>query len=388
MASNATAPNVLQVQPAELIFNNVRLQQTYSQTVQITNPLSVPVEFSIRPSNSQRYTVTPARLCLEALATLSVAIDLKLVRFAESKTRPGQARRGHRDFFHIKSDYFDQKFNSTFYFLDSAPSPSGSRRRAASDKGGSHRRSHAADQSSQDPRSSAHPNDSKRVPRDLDASRTPSPRACPPPPMHVHVSPDGSHADPILSHSFPRARGGSVHFAEEISAEDEYQDKRLNISRVAVEGRQFSDKRIPGSHGSAESDNQPLEAHAYNLQQQLQQAHEVLAETKEAKRLLEEHCEKYRRTIHTLSEQVSAAAPDLETLVDAAMEHERHANEVKNQKVVAILVARDAELRALHEQLDQAHDALEAQRTLGDHTDTALRQTLVELQQQVIRMKI
>ena len=55
--STPTPNHVLLLHPEQLIFTHVRVGQTYSQCIRITNPLELPISCSIKPGNTSRYSV-------------------------------------------------------------------------------------------------------------------------------------------------------------------------------------------------------------------------------------------------------------------------------------------------------------------------------------------
>ena len=90
------------------------LPQTYSQCVRITNPSAHTVAFSVRPGAPERYAVVPAstvRLPPNAHALFEVR--LRLARAPHPK-RAG-ADVAHKDVFHVHGDHFSQKFFGVFY---------------------------------------------------------------------------------------------------------------------------------------------------------------------------------------------------------------------------------------------------------------------------------
>ena len=63
MASTQVQHNhVLQLEPEELVFTNVRLKQPYFQTVKVFNPLNAVVHVNVRPGSPQRYEVSAPEL--------------------------------------------------------------------------------------------------------------------------------------------------------------------------------------------------------------------------------------------------------------------------------------------------------------------------------------
>jgi hypothetical protein len=86
--------------------------QVYTKVVSISNKVTSTVEASIRPGSSDRYSVHPASLKLKPGQSADVELRLKVVRFAQVDKA---VQFGHRDTFHIKTPYSDQKFQATFF---------------------------------------------------------------------------------------------------------------------------------------------------------------------------------------------------------------------------------------------------------------------------------
>lgn len=93
-----------------LIFREVFLNQAYTTSVCVTNPLTAPVEFTLRPS-SPRYTVTPNRVNLSGGQSIVVTVRLFLSHYPNFR----QGLRGQDDTIHIKSAYFEQKVDVSFF---------------------------------------------------------------------------------------------------------------------------------------------------------------------------------------------------------------------------------------------------------------------------------
>jgi len=60
----ALTPNhVLQLHPEHLVFTHIRVGQTYSQCIRVTNPSDVTIACTIKPGNGTRYTVRYHGVC-------------------------------------------------------------------------------------------------------------------------------------------------------------------------------------------------------------------------------------------------------------------------------------------------------------------------------------
>jgi hypothetical protein len=112
----SSANRMLHIEPEELVFQNVQLKQTYKQSIRITNSLQVPVEFTIRSSHA-RYTVSPAAMTLKAGETSTVEVALKILHEIRPPTVAGVPQADHciKDVFHLRSQFFAQRFHATMY---------------------------------------------------------------------------------------------------------------------------------------------------------------------------------------------------------------------------------------------------------------------------------
>ncbi len=73
--------------------------QAYAQTLRITNNLSAPVEGEVKPSSSNRWSVSPASFRVKAGEAVDVAVTLKLLKWAQKQKGVEQ---GQKDAFHIR----------------------------------------------------------------------------------------------------------------------------------------------------------------------------------------------------------------------------------------------------------------------------------------------
>lgn len=90
---------VLDIEPVELSFRDVRFAATYSSNVRITNTLNGTVECQVKAGASDRYIISPAGpLRLGPRESIELTIRLKVLKFANRQ----KAIEGHRDVFHIK----------------------------------------------------------------------------------------------------------------------------------------------------------------------------------------------------------------------------------------------------------------------------------------------
>ncbi|KAG1664653.1 hypothetical protein FOA52_011790, partial [Chlamydomonas sp. UWO 241] len=111
---------VLSVDPADLTFDDVQFGQVYTQTIYVTNTLKGQVEASIKPGASERFSVSPSTVKLKGNETAAVEVKLRVLKFAQ---RQKAVEQGQRDVFHIKANFFDQKFYATFFLASDAQEP-------------------------------------------------------------------------------------------------------------------------------------------------------------------------------------------------------------------------------------------------------------------------
>ncbi len=112
------------VEPAEPCIYNVRLHQAYRTTVTLRNDTRNALELTVRAGSPERWAVAPSTVFLEAGRTMRVDLRLKLAREIRPKKTAGVAvREGddegggavrQRDVFHVKGEFFEQKFYASF----------------------------------------------------------------------------------------------------------------------------------------------------------------------------------------------------------------------------------------------------------------------------------
>ena len=115
---------MLVVEPAEPCIYNVRLRQAYRTTVTLRNDTRNALELTVRAGSPERWAVAPSTVFLEAGRTMRVDLRLKLAREIRPKKTAGAAvREGddegggavrQRDVFHVKGEFFEQKFYASF----------------------------------------------------------------------------------------------------------------------------------------------------------------------------------------------------------------------------------------------------------------------------------
>ena len=97
-------------EPKQLTFGDIRLNQAYTTSLCITNPLTAAVEFTIRPS-SPRYSISPNRVNLNPNQSIVVTVRLFLNHYPNIP----KGIQGQEDSIHIKSVFFDQKIPVEFF---------------------------------------------------------------------------------------------------------------------------------------------------------------------------------------------------------------------------------------------------------------------------------
>lgn len=102
---------MLDIDPSHLEFRDVQLNQAYTSSVRITNPLTVTLEFTVRPSSS-KYTIVPNKIVLSPGQSIMVSVRL----FVSHYSNYAKGVDGQKDAIQIKSPYFEQKI-STIFFL-------------------------------------------------------------------------------------------------------------------------------------------------------------------------------------------------------------------------------------------------------------------------------
>ena len=98
-------------EPKQLVFRDVRLNQPYTTTLCIENPLTAAVDFTLRASSPARYDIKPNQITLAPKQSISITVRLFLRSFNDTK----RAAQGQSDSIHIKSPYFDQKVPVEFF---------------------------------------------------------------------------------------------------------------------------------------------------------------------------------------------------------------------------------------------------------------------------------
>lgn len=101
---------MIEVEPKELYFREVRLNQSYTSSLCLTNNQAIAIDISIRPS-SNRYHVSPSRVHLNSGQSIIVTVRLHITHF------PNHAGgvRGQTDTLQLSSSFFEQRVDVHFF---------------------------------------------------------------------------------------------------------------------------------------------------------------------------------------------------------------------------------------------------------------------------------
>jgi prefoldin subunit 5 len=119
---------MMELEPNALAFPNVMLNQPYVTTLIIANPLSTNVDLTLSSSAPARYTINPERLHLAGGQAVAVTIRLFVANFPDY----AKGVAGQEDYIRIKSTFFEQKVDVTFYLRSRDGTTASSRNRARS----------------------------------------------------------------------------------------------------------------------------------------------------------------------------------------------------------------------------------------------------------------
>ena len=99
----------MDIEPSSLSFREIRINQTYSASICISNTYQTPIEFQLIPSH-QRYTIIPNKVTL--YPKQSIVITVKL--FANQK----KIDLSIEDSIRVKSDFSEQRIPIELHFKD------------------------------------------------------------------------------------------------------------------------------------------------------------------------------------------------------------------------------------------------------------------------------
>lgn len=95
---------MLEVEPTKIVFRDLRLNQPYTTSLCLTNPLDVSVDFALRPNHS-RYTVSPNSVHLRPGQSIVVSIRV----YISSYPKAAKGSKGTADYLLLVSSFFQQK---------------------------------------------------------------------------------------------------------------------------------------------------------------------------------------------------------------------------------------------------------------------------------------
>ena len=99
----------MDIEPSSLSFREVRINQTYTASLCISNSFQTPVEFQLIPSH-QRYTISPNRVTL--YPKQSIVITVKL--FSNQRKLDSSIE----DSIRLKSDFSEQRIPIELHFKE------------------------------------------------------------------------------------------------------------------------------------------------------------------------------------------------------------------------------------------------------------------------------
>lgn len=101
----------MQIEPSKVIFRDVKLYNSYTSTISITNSFNTPVDFSLRPNHS-RYQLSVNQVHLTPGQSIIISIRLYMSNYPKDY----KERMEHIDFIQISSSYFHQKVDILLHF--------------------------------------------------------------------------------------------------------------------------------------------------------------------------------------------------------------------------------------------------------------------------------
>ena len=324
----------LSVFPEEIEFLDVRLNQTYIQTVQIKNVLGSTCSFRIRPSNGERITIEPTLLSLAPGESKRVQVKLKLQGKMLPKRKGGAP---YRDTVQLKADFFEKKFVVSIH---PAGPPDGTREDKENRDVSSGMLS-AAQQSST--RISARTTQLGASTLDRTALGKAS----------LRRSLDSSH-EPAL-----RVRDAyeehlkqlRAEHASELRARDMQAEKiRARLERALAEVEEWRRVASEGeAHRRRASELAEKQAHVFERLQDVEEREAAL--------------EKQAAHLQALQQQVAQEAPDLRRLSEMMTARDAEEREQRDAKVLRVLRSKDESIGELTSRLASQERMLEEART-------------------------
>jgi hypothetical protein len=128
---------MLDIDPSYIEFQEVKLNQAYTSSIRISNPLTVTLDFTLRTSSS-KYTVIPNKVVLSPGQSIMVSVRL----FVSHYSNYAKGVEGQKDTIQIKSPYFEQKVSTAFFLQAKDSSISSSSIKSFRSRSASPARSH------------------------------------------------------------------------------------------------------------------------------------------------------------------------------------------------------------------------------------------------------
>jgi hypothetical protein len=101
---------MMELEPKELVFRDVRLTHVYKASLTVSNPFSTSADLILTPS-APRYKIDPARVTLRPNSAYTFTVTLQIMGYADYSS--GVA--GIHDFIRIKAPFSEQKVDITVY---------------------------------------------------------------------------------------------------------------------------------------------------------------------------------------------------------------------------------------------------------------------------------
>jgi hypothetical protein len=103
---------MLDIEPKSLVFRDIRLNQSYTSNLLITNPLATHADIALRSSAPGRYVIAPNQINIQPGQAVVVTVRLHVNHFPAYE----KGVRGQEDTIQVSSSFFEQKI-STMLFL-------------------------------------------------------------------------------------------------------------------------------------------------------------------------------------------------------------------------------------------------------------------------------
>ena len=99
------------MEPKSLVFRDIRLNESYTSNLVLSNSLSTHVSVTLRPSAPGRYIVAPNQVTIQPGQSVVVTVRLHINNFPAYE----KGVRGQEDHIQVSSSFFEQKINVTFF---------------------------------------------------------------------------------------------------------------------------------------------------------------------------------------------------------------------------------------------------------------------------------